>query len=203
MEKTELPFLSATELSRLIKSRAVSPVEATEAYLERIEAVDGVWDLVFSHAALQWVDDHEALMPRLLSRVAPGGQLVVQMPSNHRYVTHTLILELAGSEPFRTALDGWVRPSPVLSIEAYAEMLYANGGREITIFEKVYPHELPDADAVADWTSGTALVPYLERLGNARETFMEQYRERLRRQWPSGPVFYPFRRILFATTRTG
>ena len=41
MEKTELPFLSATELSRLIKSREVSPVEATEAYLERIEAVDG------------------------------------------------------------------------------------------------------------------------------------------------------------------
>ena len=41
MEKTQLPFLSATELAELIGSREVSPVEATEAYLDRIDAVDG------------------------------------------------------------------------------------------------------------------------------------------------------------------
>ena len=40
MDKTELPFLSASELSRLIASREVSPVEATEAYLERIDSLD-------------------------------------------------------------------------------------------------------------------------------------------------------------------
>ncbi|MBM3925405.1 MAG: amidase [SAR202 cluster bacterium] len=37
MSKTELPFLTATELSRQIKSKKVSPVEAVKAYLERIE----------------------------------------------------------------------------------------------------------------------------------------------------------------------
>ena len=41
MEKSQLPFLSATELGNLIKSRQVSPVEAAEAYLERIPQVDG------------------------------------------------------------------------------------------------------------------------------------------------------------------
>ncbi len=41
MEKSEIPFLSASELSRLIESREVSPVEAAEAYLERISVVDG------------------------------------------------------------------------------------------------------------------------------------------------------------------
>ncbi len=41
MQKSEIPFLSATELARLIQSRQVSPVEAAEAYLERIAAVDG------------------------------------------------------------------------------------------------------------------------------------------------------------------
>ena len=41
MDKSQIPFLSATELSGLIQSREVSPVEATQAYLERIEAVDG------------------------------------------------------------------------------------------------------------------------------------------------------------------
>ncbi|MCS5667678.1 MAG: amidase, partial [Dehalococcoidia bacterium] len=38
---SQLPFLSATELGSLIKSREVSPVEATEAYLERIPQIDG------------------------------------------------------------------------------------------------------------------------------------------------------------------
>ncbi len=41
MDKNEIPFLSASELSRLIESREVSPVEATQAYLERISEVDG------------------------------------------------------------------------------------------------------------------------------------------------------------------
>ena len=40
MDKSELPFLSASELSRLIQSREVSPVDAAEAYLERIDSLD-------------------------------------------------------------------------------------------------------------------------------------------------------------------
>ncbi len=40
MDKSQIPFLSATELASLIKSKQVSPVEATEAYLERIPQVD-------------------------------------------------------------------------------------------------------------------------------------------------------------------
>ena len=40
MDKAAIPFLSATELSRLIERREVSPVEATEAYLERIDDLD-------------------------------------------------------------------------------------------------------------------------------------------------------------------
>ena len=41
MNKADIPFLSATELSALIERREVSSVEAVEAYLERIDLVDG------------------------------------------------------------------------------------------------------------------------------------------------------------------
>ncbi len=40
MDKKELPFLTASQLSNLIETKEVSPVEATEAYLDRIEEVD-------------------------------------------------------------------------------------------------------------------------------------------------------------------
>ena len=168
------------------------------------ESVAGEWDLLFSNAAIQWVDDHPSLVPRLLSLVRPGGQIVVQVPANHGHPTQVFIAELAGEEPFREALDGWVQRWPVLPVDDYAELLYACGGREITIFEKVYPHVLDDAEALAEWMSGTALLPYFERLPEELHgPFMDRYRERLRARWPSRPVFFGFRRILFAATRTG
>ena len=40
MGKADIPFLSASELSGLIQRKEVSPVDATEAYLERIDDLD-------------------------------------------------------------------------------------------------------------------------------------------------------------------
>ena len=39
--------------------------------LGNIEDAGGSWDLIFSHAALQWVEGHATLIPRLLSLAAP------------------------------------------------------------------------------------------------------------------------------------
>src|SRR5919109_4103477 len=40
MERQEIPFLSVAALARHLEKKEVSPVEVTEAYLERIEALD-------------------------------------------------------------------------------------------------------------------------------------------------------------------
>lgn len=40
MDSATLPMLSASELARLIERKEVSPVEVTNAYLQRIEALD-------------------------------------------------------------------------------------------------------------------------------------------------------------------
>ena len=184
--------------------RAAQPLAGRRLRFERraIEDVAGSWDLVFSHAALQWVEDHPALIPRVFAFVAPGGQIAVQVPSNHHHESHLFIRETAAEEPFRAALGGWSRIAPVLPIDEYAEMLYDNGAPDVIVFEKIYPHVLADSDAIADWVKGTALVPYLERLPeDLREPFMTRYREKLRARWPEAPVFYPFRRTLFVAKR--
>ena len=41
VQRSDLPFLTVAELACLIQARQVSPVEATEAYLERIDRIDG------------------------------------------------------------------------------------------------------------------------------------------------------------------
>ena len=82
-----------------------------------------------------------------------------------------------------------------------AHVHLVRGAEEIVVFEKIYPHILENADAIAEWTSGTLLVPYMERLPESlREPFMERYRTRLRESYPQTPVFYGFRRTLFSAT---
>ncbi|NNM94213.1 MAG: methyltransferase domain-containing protein [Bacteroidia bacterium] len=157
------------------------------------------WDIVFSNAALQWVDDHRALLPGIISLVKTGGQLAIQMPSNHNHYTHTAIRQIALREPFKSALDGWTRTSPVLTTEEYATLLYNQKGIAINVFEKVFPHVLANADALAEWVSGTALVPYMDKLpGTLHNLFMDEYRKTLREKFPARPVFYPFKRIFIA-----
>jgi len=163
--------------------------------------LEGLWDLVFSNAALHWSEDHPRLMGHLFSCLREGGQLAVQVPSNYMHVSQRLIRETAREEPFRSLLQGFVRQSPVLPIDAYAQVLVSLAAREILVFEKVYPHVLADADAVVEWVSGTTLVPYFERLGPRKEDFVETYRHKLRGEMPGSPIFYPFKRILFSARR--
>src|SRR6187455_1386434 len=43
---------------------------------------DAPVDVVYSNATLHWLDDHAELFPRLMSALAPGGVLAVQIPNN-------------------------------------------------------------------------------------------------------------------------
>nr|WP_295930665.1 methyltransferase domain-containing protein [uncultured Dyadobacter sp.] len=169
--------------------------------IENLLARAQQWDVVFSNAAIQWVPDHKVLFPKLIAAVRPGGQLLAQMPNQHENISNRLLHELAGLEPYATALQGWNRISPVLGIEGYAELLFENGGKSIQVFEKIYPLVLPDVDALLEWVSGTALIPYLERLGEEmHDRFVQDYKSLLLTHFAKTPVFYPFRRILIAAT---
>jgi len=164
--------------------------------LQRIQDVKGKWDLVFSNAAIQWVPDHRALIPALLSLVNPGGQIVVQVPRGHPALG--LIKEVAATERFREALAGSGR-FDCLSLLSYAELLHQCGGKEIVAVEKIYPHVLQDADEIFAWAEGTALVPYMDRLeGTLRQEFLDQYRRLLHERWPAKPVLFGFQRMLIA-----
>jgi len=156
------------------------------------------YDLIFSHAALHWVEDHRRLLPRLLARLKPGGQLVAQMPSNHRHPSQVELRKLAAEEPFVSALGGWRREVPVLEIDDYASLLFEAGAAP-TVLEKVYPHVLATAADVVGWQRGTALVPYRERLPTSLYTELEdRLLQRMKECYPGSPVFFGFRRILMA-----
>ncbi len=166
-----------------------------------LSALSGDWDLIFSNAAIQWSADHAELIPQLFARLNPGGQIAIQAPSNHNHISHQIYRETADEEKFKSILHGFQRIAPVLSIDQYAQILFDCGAEKIVVFEKIYAHVLEDADAVVEWISGTALVPYFERLGEHKNEFIDSIREKMRAAMPGSPVFYPFRRILFSARK--
>lgn len=163
-----------------------------------LSELTGNWDLIFSNAAIQWCEDHEKLIPNIFSKLDHGGQLCIQIPSNHNHISHMLIRETVRESPFNRILNGFERISPVLSIDEYTRILFALGAKNILVFEKIYPHVLENSDAVIEWISGTALVPYFERLGKHKPEFLDVLRRKMNNALPESPLLYPFRRILFS-----
>ena len=159
---------------------------------------EGRWDLIFSNAALHWVDDHERLLAQMADGLASSGQLAFQVPAQHDTLTHRLADELAAEEPFRSAFGGWRRSQPVLTPDTYARLLYRHGLREPKAQLIVYPHVLASREDVVEWVKGTMLTEYKRHLPAAvYDQFEDAYRARLLdRLEDSRPFFYPFKRIL-------
>jgi trans-aconitate 2-methyltransferase len=156
------------------------------------------WDVIFSNAALHWVDDHEALISRLAGLLAPSGQLAFQVPAQHDALTHRVADELTTAEPFASAFGGWRRSQPVLAPEAYAHLLYRCGFAAPKVRLIVYPHVLASRDEVVEWVKGTLLTEYKRQLSeDVYDQFVQEYRRRLlARLDDATPYFYPFKRIL-------
>jgi trans-aconitate 2-methyltransferase len=156
------------------------------------------FDLVFSNAALHWVAGHEALFAKLKRALAPGGQIAVQMPANEDHASHVVAAEVAAEAPFREALGGFVRKSPLLAPESYAALLHRLGFREIDVRLQVYGHELASRGDVIEWVKGTLLTDYAKRLSaEMYARFLERYREALfARVADERPYFYTYKRVL-------
>jgi len=157
--------------------------------------LDEKFDLIIANASLQWCQNHQELFPKLISKINPEGQLAVQVPSNHNFIVHQLLSVVAEHDFYQKHFNGWKREYSVLNIEDYAKILSDNGGRKINVFEKVYPHIMKDADTVYDWASGTAMIPFVEKLPEElKEQYKQDYKKELRKVFTGSPVFYPFKR---------
>lgn len=156
------------------------------------------FDVVFSNAALQWVAGHEALITRITSAIARGGQLAVQVPANNDHPSHVVARAVAQEEPFASAMDGYLRSWPVQPPEWYAGLLDSLGYVEQSVRLQVYGHHLPSRDAVVEWVRGTYLTDYQKRMpAELYERYLARYREVLLPQLSERtPFFYPFKRIL-------
>ncbi|RAS37410.1 trans-aconitate 2-methyltransferase [Paraburkholderia bryophila] len=164
----------------------------------------GPYDLILANAVLQWVPDHERLFPSLVTKLAAGGSLAVQMPDNLDEPAHRLLREIAVDGPWAPKLAG-VERTMRHGAAWYYSLLKPLCAR-VDVWRTVYHHPLTGgADAVVEWFKGSALRPFLAQLDDAEEpAFLQRYRDEIARAYPAledGTVLLPFPRLFVVATR--
>ena len=155
------------------------------------------WDLIFANASIQWIENHRKLIPEIISTLHGDGQLAVQVPAQNENLLNLILLELVQEEPYLSFLGGWKRPSPVLTLDDYAQILFQNGGKEITVYQKVYPFIADSNNDLFELISGSTLIPYTTRLeGEIKQRFIQELKNRIKSRFSNPPVFYAFKRII-------
>ncbi|PJI40183.1 methyltransferase domain-containing protein [Ferrovibrio sp.] len=155
-------------------------------------------DLIYSNAAIQWLDGHDTLIPGLLQGLKPGGWLAIQMPRNYGAPSHTSIVDTIELGPWRARLEPHLRRRPVAEPQAYWRMLHERCA-VLDIWESEYLQVLSGANPVAEFTKGTALKPFLDMLDEPeRSAFEADYRNRIANAYQreaDGRTLFPFRRL--------
>jgi len=161
-------------------------------------------EVLYSNAALQWVDGHERLFPHLLAQVAPEGWLAVQMPRNYGAPSHQAMIDAVEAGPWAERLRPVLRPAPVALPEQYYALL-APHCRTLDIWETIYLQQLEGENPVVEWTKGSALRPLLAVLaGDQRRAFELAYAARIKSAYPpaaDGRTLFPFRRLFIVARR--
>lgn len=162
-------------------------------------------DVLYSNAAMQWVDGHETLFPALAESLRDGGVLAVQMPRNHTAPSHALMKEAIEASPWADQIRDARGLPPVPGPDFYYDLLQPHVTR-LNIWESEFLQVLEGDNAVAEWTKGSALKPHLDALDDddQRARFFADYSARVRAAYPKRPdgrTLFPFRRLFIVAIR--
>ncbi|NBJ10894.1 trans-aconitate 2-methyltransferase [Microvirga arsenatis] len=163
------------------------------------------FDLIFANAVLQWLPDHPALLPRLVSLLSHGGCLAVQMPNNLDEPSHRIMEQVARNGPWAGKLARASEAREKIgSFEEYYTWLQ-QAGCSVDIWQTTYVHPLAGAGAIAEWFKSTGLKPYLDPLSpEERFGYLELYRTEIAKAYPAQPdgrVLLRFPRLFFVAQR--
>ena len=143
-------------------------------------------DLIYANAALQWVPDHEQLIPRLFAALAPGGVLAIQMPDNREEPTHRLMRAVAAEAPWAEPIGNADRlRTLLLPLGGYYDLL-APGAARVDVWHTIYQHPMANAAAIVEWVRGTGLKPFVDRLpADLQASYLAEYERRVDQAYPA------------------
>lgn len=166
----------------------------------------GPFDVILANAVLQWVPNHEVLLPALIAKLAAGGALAVQMPDNLDEPAHRMMREIAAAGPWAPKLAAASKArTPLPTPEWYYSLLKPLCSK-VDLWRTTYFHALPGGPkAVVEWFKGSGLRPFLEPLSSEeRAAYLERYTAQIAKiclPLADGGVLLPFPRVFLTAIR--
>jgi trans-aconitate 2-methyltransferase len=160
-------------------------------------------DCLFANASLQWLGEHETLIPKLLQWLNSGGIFGIQMPNNFHSPSHQVIINILQNntawQPFLKNLRYGVLTEPLYQLPWYYDLLTKSGASALQIWETEYFQEMPDPQEIFDWIKGTALRPVLSAMDTDNQSKVASaYVKAIGKAYPiqkNNKILLPFRRI--------
>jgi trans-aconitate 2-methyltransferase len=166
---------------------------------------DSDYTILFSNAALQWVDGHREVLSACHRALRPGGRLVVQVPANEIEAAQVTIQALAAEAPWSAILGAVKTPSNrnVREPEAYHAMLQEVGFAGVDCHYHVFHHPMGSPAEVVEFYRATGLRPFLDCLTPPQQgEFIAELTRRLEAAYGTrGALTFNFRRLFLWGTR--
>lgn len=166
---------------------------------------DALPALIFSNAALQWLERPDLVLRRLMHQLVPGGVLAVQVPFNWNAPSHALLRETAAEAPWSKHLTDVIERGTVLDAASCYDLLAPDAACPPDVWETEYHHPLTGPSPVLTWVEATALRPVRAALDDETfARFRQRYDEKLRKAYPmraDGRTVFPFRRVFVVAMR--
>lgn len=170
---------------------------------KELSTIGRKFDIVFSNACIQWIPNHEALIPNMVELLKSGGILAVQVPMNYDEPIHKIIDSVSTSEK-------WAEKFPTrrifycLTAPEYFDVL-SRCTEDFSMWETIYYHRMKSHEDIMEWYKGTGLRPYLEALSEKDGAeFERDILNEVKKAYPiqeNGEIIFRFPRLFFTAVK--
>lgn len=164
----------------------------------------GKFDLVFSNAALQWLNDQGAVIKNLSRLLNKKGVLAMQIPDFDEMQISRCIRDVAAS--YGQVFDGIEKDLYHCGSPVYYYNELAKYFMRIELWETDYYHVMNSQEDIIEFISSTGLRPYLSRLDEEQQkAFLKDVLAQIKIPYnyqEDGKVLFTFKRIFFIADQT-
>lgn len=166
---------------------------------------DQKFDLVYSNATIQWIPNHEELLPKMATLLRNKGIIAVQIPQFRDMPIGQTIDIVSKKEQWNYKVAHCRNLFTYNPYTIYYDIL-ARFFTKIEMWETFYLHEMESHEAIIDMVKSAGMKPYMDALldENEKENFAQEILSQIKLKYPTqknGNVLFPFKRLFFVGYR--
>lgn len=160
---------------------------------------DATFDIIYSNAALHWVQNHSLLLANSYKALKPGGKICWNFAGNGNCKTFFgVVRQMMRSKAYKNYFGDFKWPWIMPESDTYAKLVEMAGFKNIEVTVENRDRNFANEDEMIRWIDQPSLVPFLQHLPAAKKAaFREAVIDKMLQQakQPDDTCFETFRRI--------